>query len=364
MSDRGRSFVVQIDFPGEAAFDAGEAISDPDRPATENPWLGTQFNARPVAPADQRVFAFNFDGRQHVITAQSEPDSPGDVYLLDVDGASARSTRLTRVNGSLLGARLVSVPEPVAFEGSLGRRIEGWLLPPTNGAPAPYPLVLHVHGGPHSAYSPAFNFELQQLAADGYAVLYLNPHGSQTYGLEIARGTQLDWGGKDFDDLMLGVDHALTRPDVDGERLGVAGGSYGGWMTNYIVAHTTRFKGAVAQRSSSNRISTMLSSAEGYRHARWEAPGYPWDHLDYFVRISPVFRAAYVETPLLLLHEEEDHLCPLMQAEEMFTALKCLNRTVELVVFLGESHYMLRLGKPANRVERLLRTTDWFGRYV
>jgi dipeptidyl aminopeptidase/acylaminoacyl peptidase len=299
-----------------------------------------------------------------VITAQSEPDSPGDVYLLDVGGATARSTRLTQVNGGLLGARRLSAPEPVAFEGSNGRRIEGWLLPPTNGTPAPYPLVLHVHGGPHSAYSPAFNFELQQLAADGYAVLYLNPHGSQTYGLQIARGTQLDWGGKDFDDLMLGVDHVVRRPDIDGERLGVAGGSYGGWMTNYIVTHTTRFKGAVAQRSSSNRISTMLSSAEGYRHARWEAPGYPWDHLDYFVRISPVFRAAYVETPLLLLHEEEDHLCPLMQAEEMFTALKCLGRNVELVVFLGESHYMLRLGKPANRVERLLRTTDWFRRYV
>ncbi len=190
------------------------------------------------------------------------------------------------------------------------------------------------------------------------------PHGSHTYGRDINIGTRLDWGGKDYNDLMLAVDHVVDRPEIDASRLGVAGGSYGGWMTNYIVTRTNRFKAAVAERSSSNRISTMLSSTVGYKHQRWEAPGYPWEDLSYFIRVSPVLHADKVETPLLLEHAEEDHLCPLMQAEEMFTALKALGKPVELLYFLGESHHMLRGGKPGNRVERLDRIAAWFDQYV
>ncbi len=363
LSDRGRSVSASFDFPGDDAFARGVARSRAERMAAD-PWQGTTFNATPICPGDHRVFALAYDGGGTVVEARSDSASPGDLSLIAFsEGRAPERRRLTEVNRDLLADRLLATPEAVAFTGSEGRRIEGWLLAPP-AAEAPYPLVLHIHGGPHSAYSMAFNFELQDLAARGYAVLFVNPHGSHTYGRDINIGTRHDWGGKDYADLMLAVDHALERPEIDATRLAVAGGSYGGWMTNYIVTKTNRFKAAVAQRSSSNRISTMLSSAVGYKHQRWEAPGNPWEAPDYFARISPALHAAKVETPLLLEHAEEDHLCPLMQAEEMFTALKTLDKPVELLYFLGESHHMLRGGKPGNRVERLDRVAAWLDRHV
>lgn len=364
MSDRGRSIVVSISFPGDQAFSMGVARSYADTMLSD-PWAGSMFNVRPHGHGDHRVFAMAYGGTSQVVVARSDASGPGDLIHLTIsEEGEVTESRLTNVNESLLATRRISRPEPVAFSGSENRRIEGWLLTPSNGAVAPYPLVLHIHGGPHSAYSVAFNFELQHLAAQGYAVLYVNPHGSHTYGRAVNIGTRCDWGGKDYDDLMLAVDHVLSRGDIDRERLGVAGGSYGGWMTNYIVTRTTRFRAAVAQRSSSNRTSTMLSSMVGYKHQRWEAPGAPWKAPDYFMKVSPVMHADKVETPLLLEHSEDDHLCPLMQAEEMFTALKMQGKTVELIYFFDESHYLLRGGRTANRVERLNRIADWFDRYV
>lgn len=363
MSDRGRTRLVRLSFNGAGSFADGVAVSN-NADEGSDPWSDTRALAAPVEMTDQRVFAVDGDGQHHFVIAESTADNPGDIHFVDASGEAVKKVRLTEVNAEFLAQRVLSEPEPIAFEGSEGRTIEGWLLTPTNGAAKPYPLVLHIHGGPHSAYSMAFNFELQHLAAQGYAVLYTNPHGSHSYGRLINTGTRLDWGGKDYNDLMLAVDHAIARDDIDETRLGVAGGSYGGWMVNYIVTRTERFKAAIAQRSSSNRISTLLSSMSGYKHPRWEAPGFPWDHPDYFMRISPVFHADKVETPLLLEHSELDHLCPLMQAEEMYTALKVQNKPVELLVFLGESHHMLRSGRPVNRVVRLERIADWFERYV
>jgi dipeptidyl aminopeptidase/acylaminoacyl peptidase len=359
MSDRGRSLAASFDFPVDNAYDAGVAQSRADT-MVDDPWQGSQFGATPIHYGDHRVFALDYDGAASLVVARSSADCPGDLFLLTRGGGERR---LTDVNRELLHGKRLAAPEAISFTGSEGRRIEGWLLKPADGD-GPFPLILHVHGGPHSAYSMVFNFELQHLAAQGYAVLFVNPHGSHTYGRDIVIGTRLDWGGKDYNDLMLAVDAVLDRPEIDASRLGVAGGSYGGWMTNYIVTKTNRFQAAVAQRSSCNRISTMLSSTVGYKHQRWEAPGYPWEHLDYFVKISPVLHADKVETPLLLEHAEEDHLCPLMQAEEMFTALKALGKPVELLYFLGESHHMLRGGKPGNRVERLERVAAWFDQYV
>jgi acylaminoacyl-peptidase len=364
MSERGRTWIVRIVFPGSEAYETGptESHYNLDRKDT---WSDTVFDVEPLLAQDYRCFAFDYDGSGTVVGTISAPEHPGDVFVLpDATGEPEEWRRLTRVNRELLAQRRLAEPLPVAFEGSEGRQIEGWLLLPTDDPEAPYPLVLHVHGAPHIAYSMAFNYELQHLASRGYAVLFLNPHGSHTYGRDIVEGTQHDWGGKDYNDLMLGVDHIIEREDIDENRLGVAGGSYGGWMTNFIVTRTSRFEGAVAQRSSANRISTMFSSEVGYRHQRWEAPGYPWEALDYFCKISPVLHAHKVDTPLLLVHAEHDHLCPLMQPEEMFTALKSLGREVELLVFLDEHHHLPRVGKPVNRIERLRQTAEWFDNYV
>lgn len=365
MSDRGRSVVVSLDYPVDTAFEVGCSRSYADEMLSD-PWTGSLFNARPLVYGDHRVFGMSYDGVDTVIVARSDAECPGDLFWVTIGGSgNATDQRLTSVNAELMADRRLAAPHPISFTGSEDQPIEGWLLTPTNGAARPYPLILHIHGGPHSAYSMAFNFELQHLAAQGYAVLFVNPHGSHTYGRRINTGTRCDWGGKDYNDLMTAVDYVLQeRSDLDAGRLGVAGGSYGGWMTNYIVTRTSRFRAAIAQRSSSNRTSTMLSSMVGYKHQRWEAPGAPWEDPDYFIRVSPVMHAHKVETPLLLEHSEEDHLCPLMQAEEMFTALKMQGKTVELIYFISESHHMLRGGKAGNRVERLHRISEWFGRYV
>ena len=361
LSDAGRTWLARVSFPGDEAFTRGEARSHVEESAD---FAATRFRVTPVVAGEQRAFAFSASGLS-VALAMSEPDHPGDVFAVDV-GSTARDTqvhRCTHVNAALLKGLTLATPEPVWVPSVADRQIGGWLLLPPN-ARGPHPLVLHVHGGPHMAYSSAFDFELQHLAASGYAVLFMNPHGSHTYGRSINMGTRHDWGGQDYTDLMASVDRVITRADIDETRLGVAGGSYGGWMVNYIVTRTHRFKAAIAQRSSTNRISTFTSSAMGFKHGRWEAPGYPWEEVDYFVKISPVMHAGDIETPVLLVHAEHDHLCPLMQAEELFTALKVQGKEVELLVFLDESHHLSRIGKPSNRIERVNRCAQWFDRFV
>jgi len=361
LSESGRTWLARVSFPGDEAFTRGVARSHVEESAD---FTATRFAVTPIVAGEHRAFAFSASGHA-VAVAMSEPDHPGDVFAVTV-GADASNTqvhRCTQVNRSLLDERTLATPEPVWVPSVAGRQVGGWLLLPP-GAPGPHPLVLHVHGGPHTAYSSAFDFELQHLAASGYAVLFINPHGSHTYGRSINMGTRHDWGGQDYDDLMAAVDQVAKRDDIDDTRLGVAGGSYGGWMVNYIVTRTHRFKAAIAQRSSTNRISTFTSSSMGFKHGRWEAPGYPWEEAEYFVKISPVMHAGDIETPLLLVHAEHDHLCPLMQAEELFTALKVQGKEVELLVFLDESHHLSRIGKPSNRIERVRRVAQWFDRFV
>lgn len=364
MSDKGQTWIVRIGFDPDEAFEKGFTESHVD-PVHEDPWTQTRFDVQPIDPGEYRIFSYSFDGKGRALAARSAAFCPGDIFSQDVlQDPSSPATQLTDVNKEFVATRLISDPEPFSFTGSEGRLIEGWMLLPTNGAEAPYPLVLHVHGGPHSAYSMVFNYELQQLAADGYAVLYVNPHGSQTYGRAINIGSRCDLGGKDYNDLMLAVDEAVKRPDIDEDRLGVAGGSYGGYMTNYIITQTDRFKAACAQRSSTDRVSRYFMGSEGFRHARWEAPGFPWDHLDYFINNSTPILAPQVNTPLMLIHSQGDTICPVQLAEEQFVALNMLEKPVELVVFFGETHNLPRIGRPANRVERLRRISNWFKDYV
>ena len=367
MTDSGCTYPVSIRFPGEEAFDIGCAKSNLPDNSPEQPWDDTTFCVTPLLDGDRRVFAVDYPGAGSIAFAESTPHNPGELVsgCLTEDGAVENRSVLTALNEDLLSELDLAEIESINFTGSEGRTIGGWLLLPPRGE-GPHPLVLHIHGGPHAAYSPAFNFELQHLASEGYAVLYTNPHGSHSYGRAINTGTRLDWGGKDYADLMKAVDVISEREDIDSDRVGVAGGSYGGWMTNFIVTQTGRFRAAVAQRPSSNRMSTFTSSAVGFRHARWEAPGAPWEreHQEYFTRVSPALNADKVTTPLLLVHAEYDHLCPLTQAEEMFTALKFLGKPVELLTFLGESHHMGRVGKPGNRAIRVDKTAEWFHRFV
>ena len=170
-----------------------------------------------------------------------------------------------------------------------------------------------------------------------------------------------DWGGNDYRDLMAGVDAALARaPWIDPARLGVTGGSYGGYMTNWIVTQTDRFKAAVTQRSICNMISKWGTSDIGYHGNDRQWGGPPWENLQFYLERSPLTHVKNVVTPLLILHSERDLRCPIEQAEQFFTALKYLRREVELVRFPDEGHELSRSGQPLHRLERLERIVRWF----
>jgi dipeptidyl aminopeptidase/acylaminoacyl peptidase len=227
------------------------------------------------------------------------------------------------------------------------------------------PLILKIHGGPHGAYGHTFNHHFQLLAGEGYAILYVNPRGSIGYGQDFVKATHHDWGGGDYEDIMAGVDLVLDQGFVDEERMGVTGLSFGGFMTDWIIGHTDRFRTAVAEVTTSNRYSQWATSDVGYFHGEWEFQGYPWaswENARMYLGRSPLSYVKNVDTPLLILQAQEDHRCPLEQAEQFYRALKVLKKEVQLVIFPGESHVFSRSGKPRHREERLVRISAWFAR--
>jgi dipeptidyl aminopeptidase/acylaminoacyl peptidase len=221
--------------------------------------------------------------------------------------------------------------------------------------------VLEIHGGPHAAYGEAFFFEFQVLAGQGHGVLFINPRGSTGYSERFTMASNDDWGGNDYRDLMLGVDTAIARNAwIDPARLGVTGGSFGGYMTNWIVTQTDRFKAAVTQRSISNMISKWGVSDIGYMGNDLQWGGPPWENLQFYLDRSPLMHVTKVVTPLLIIHSERDLRCPIEQGEQFFTALKYLRREVEMVRFPDEGHELSRSGQPLHRLERLQRIAGWF----
>jgi dipeptidyl aminopeptidase/acylaminoacyl peptidase len=228
-----------------------------------------------------------------------------------------------------------------------------------------YPLVLEIHGGPHAAYGLTFNHEMQVLCSLGYAVLYTNPQGSLGYGQDFNNKTHLDWGGQDYRDLMQAVDEALLKwPWLDEERLGVTGGSYGGYMTNWMLGHTNRFKAAVTLRSTSNRFSMFGTSDVGYNNGNYEFDGKPWINYEHYLKHSPITYVENIQTPILLIHSEQDYRCPIEQSEQFFTALKFLKKEAVFVRFPNENHELSRSGQPNHRIERLQHLTNWFLKYM
>ena len=285
--------------------------------------------------------------------------SPGEV----VTGQPGDGMRaITTLNAELLGARYVAAPERVQFTGADGWAIEGWLLRPRGFDPAKkWPLVLEIHGGPHGAYGYSFFHEFQVLAGRGYAVLYTNPRGSHAYGDAFVRACVGDWGGKDYEDLMAGVDHVLALGWVDRDRLYVTGGSYGGFMTNWIVGHTDRFKAAATQRSISNNVSAFGTSDIGWHFWQFEmGDATPWRDEHKLAERSPLTYIENVRTPLLLLHAEKDFRCPIEQAEQFFVGLKLLGKEAVFVRYQDDSHELTRGGKPKNRIDHARRIADWF----
>ncbi|MEW6723963.1 MAG: S9 family peptidase [Bacillota bacterium] len=321
--------------------------------------------AEPVLGGDRVILGISLNPSSgRAAFAATSPLEIGDLYLADLDTGAEH--RLTRVNAELTDELLLSAPVPFTFSGALDEPVEGWVMPPAQREPGRRcPAILEIHGGPHVAYGYAFMHEFQVLAGLGYAVVFSNPHGSQGYGQSFVAATRHDWGGKDYQDVMAAMEYAVAHFDfIDPERLGVTGGSYGGYLTNWIIGQTNRFRAAVTQRSTCNRYSQFGTSDVGYFNGDFEFDGHPWDNPQHYLERSPITYVKQVQTPLLIIHSENDLRCPIEQAEQFYTALKLLRKEVVMVRFAGENHELSRSGKPVNRVERLKQIIGWFEKHL
>jgi len=316
-------------------------------------------NVRQEAAGQRRIFDFDFASGVLAFAA-SDTSSPGELHMM-TQGAEARLTDLN----PWLRDRYIAQPERHQFTAPDGWMIEGWLLKPDAfDAGKLHPLVLEIHGGPHGQYGYAFFHELQILAGMGYVVLCVNPRGSDGYGERFRREVVRDWGGKDYLDLMSAVDQIIERTGyIDTSRMGIGGGSYGGYMTNWVIGQTSRFSAAVSMRS----ISNLVSEYPQHDIVLWgtlELGPPPWPNLDELWRRSPIRYVQHIQTPLLLTCGEMDLRCAISQSEEMFGAMRLLGKTVELVRFPEESHDLSRSGRPDRRVERLRRIAGWYERFL
>ena len=316
-------------------------------------------NVRQEAGGQRRIF--DFDVASGVIAfAASDPNSPGELHML-TQGAEARLTDLN----PWLRDRYIAQPERHEFTAPDGWIIEGWLLKPDRlDASKMHPLVMEVHGGPHAQYGWTFFHELQMLAGMGFVVLYVNPRGSDGYGERFRREVVRDWGGKDFQDLMSALDQIIERTGyIDTSRMGIGGGSYGGYMTNWAIGQTARFSAAVSMRS----ISNLVSEYAQHDIVLWgglELGAPPYPDPDELWKRSPIRYVRNIRTPLLLTCGEMDLRCAISQSEELFGAMRLLGKTVEMVRFPEETHDLSRSGRPDRRVERLRRIGGWYERFL
>ena len=284
-----------------------------------------------------------------------------EAYEITADGME---TQLTRLNGSLAEYQL-SEPRKITFPNENGDIITGWVMPPMDLKPGQKaPVILNIHGGPKSAYGTVLFHEMQYWAQNGYAVIYCNPTGSDGGGNAFAdiRGR---YGETDYRDIMAFVDAALRAFDfLDGERMGVTGGSYGGFMTNWIIGHTNRFRCAATQRSIANWTSFSNMSDIGDIFGEDQMASSCWKDVEQMWRQSPLKYADRVKTPTLVLHSDNDYRCPVAEGIQMFYALRRHDIPSRLCVFHGENHELSRSGKPKNRIRRLKEITSWMDKYL
>ncbi len=323
---------------------------------------GAPENLTPGFAGEVASLSLDREGRR-VVSVVGDPLRPGDVEVFDLGVGSGAFRRISDLNRSILDEVQLLTPAEVYAPGEAGD-VHGWLLRPDGVGDRPAPLLLYIHGGPHTQYGWAMMHELQILASQGIAVLYTNPRGSRGYGQAHVGAIGGDWGGADYRDLMAAVDHALTLPCLDPARIGVTGGSYGGYMTNWMVGHTDRFRCAVTQRSVVNLHSMAGTCDFNFSESSYFG-GNTWDAPEHLLRQSPLLTAGRVNTPLLILHSEGDLRCPIEQAEQWYAALKRQGKHVEFVRYPREAnHGLSRSGPPDLRLDRIARIVSWMRRWL
>ena len=289
-----------------------------------------------------------------------------DIYYLEM-GANHLAELKSQSKGEVLIENKIKDVHPIeefTFD-SNGEKLRGYILFPKDfDRDKKYPTILSVHGGPKTEFSDIFHHEHQMLASDGYIVIYTNPHGASGRGVKFSdiRGR---YGEIDYEDLMTFVDKAIEKyPQINSNKMAIYGGSYGGFMTNWTIGHTNRFKAAVSQRSISNWTSFYGVSDIGYYFAPDQTGANPWDNMEKMWNESPIKYANKASTPTLFIHADSDYRCPLEQGLQMFNKLKLNGVDTRMVVFHGENHELSRSGKPKARIKRLTEIKDWFDKHL
>jgi dipeptidyl aminopeptidase/acylaminoacyl peptidase len=284
------------------------------------------------------------------------PLLPAEVFTLE--GGDLR--QLTGENEDFRQEVQLADVENVHFPSRDGTEIEGFIYkPPGFDSTRRYPTLLRIHGGPISQFEMSFNFEAQLFAAHGYVVVMSNPRGSSGYGQDFSMAIFADWGNKDYQDVVAGVDYAIQLGYADAERLGVGGWSYGGILTNYVITKTNRFKGAVSGAS-------LALYAANYGHDHYEKWyeqefGLPWENRQLWERLSPYNEVEKIVTPTLWIGGEIDWNVPILNSEQMYIAMKRMGRETQLVVYPGQYH---SIRKPSYQKDRLERYLAWYDKYV
>jgi len=316
-----------------------------------------------VISGRRRINGFSYDDKfRYVAFVATSVSEPTEVFIADIDGKNEK--RLTGFNDELNEEIAWPEAERFTYESVGGLEIEAWLQYPHGyEAGKKYPLVLYIHGGPHSAYGEGWFDEFHNLTGAGMFVLFTNPRGSSGYGADFTYSTRGRWGMEDYEDLMKAVDIAIERDDVDPEKLGVTGGSYGGFMTAWITTKTDRFVAAQTDRMISNWFS-WYGTSEAQGLTEFEFYGKPWDNPDLYWDLSPLKYVGNVTTPTLMVQSEEDHRTPMTDAEQWFMSLRKRGVQVEFMRYPRSNHDLSRTGEPWLIVDRLGRLRDWFSYWL
>jgi len=307
-------------------------------------------------------FRFNKD-QTRLAYFHADCYDPGQIWVRNM--STGKSRQVTKSNHKLMNSRHLGNVEEVWITGTRGHKIQGWIVtPPKFSKSRKYPAILEIHGGPHVQYGNNFMHEFHLLSSQGYVVFFCNPRGSQGYGENFAKAIWNNWGSVAYQDLMSWADHVAKKSYVDADRMGVTGGSYGGYMTNWIIGHTNRFKAAVTQRCVSNLV-TLHGSSDGnwmFQINFGDEP--PWENIENYWKQSPLKYIGKAKTPTLVIHSEKDYRTTTDQGEHVFVALKRLKVDTELVLFPDENHDLSRTGRTDRRIERLNHIIRWFDRYL
>ena len=324
---------------------------------------------RKVTDGSRTIDGFSVLKDGTVAFVSTDLSHPHEIWLRE----HGKERKLTELNVEIVTDSNFSKPEEFWFKASDGKRVQGWMIKPIGLTPGrKYPALLSIHGGPYWAYGESLSeveHEFQVLAAAGFAVFYTNPRGSLGYGEEFTTQISPHWAERDYADIDESVNYVVKKfPFVDEDRLGVFGGSYGGYMTNWAISHTNRYKAAIADRCVSNLYSFAgVFDLAGFQWSPKHDVGRgkdPWEDPETYLEKSPIHHIRNINTPLLLIHSDADHSTTIDNAEQMFVGLKRLNKEAKMVIFPGENHYLSWNGRPEHRLERLHHYVDWFNEHM